>query len=129
MMELFVLFRLASHLEVHAFISADQSTYLKALSTQTSLHCAIEDWLGNCDDNQTTGVYLFERFDTTIHNISLQTLSMYGVKHDKLEIIIGKRKQAEVCQNKFSSVVDIITAVPQGLMLEPFLFLLFINCL
>ena len=57
MVEQLVRSQLVSYLEEHAFISMDQSAYLKGHSTQTCLHRVIDDWLENIDDNQTTGVY------------------------------------------------------------------------
>ena len=58
MVEQLVRSQLVSYLEEHAFISTDQSAYLKGHSTQTSLHRVIDDWLENINDNQTTGVCL-----------------------------------------------------------------------
>ena len=125
--------QLVSYLEEHAFISTDQSAYLKGHSTQTSLYRVIDDWLENINDNQTTGVCLLDIskcFDTISHRILLQKIRMYGIKHTELEWFssyLDKRKQTVFCHNKISSLVDIITGVPQGSVLGPFLFLLFIN--
>ena len=50
MVEQLVRSQLASYLEEHAFISTDQSAYLKGHSTQISLHRVIDDWLENIND-------------------------------------------------------------------------------
>ena len=44
MIESYVSNQIIKYLEDHAFISIDQSAYLKRHSTQTSLHRVIEDW-------------------------------------------------------------------------------------
>ena len=58
MVEQLVRSQLVAHLEEHAFISKDQSAYLKGHSTQTSLLRVIDDWLDDINDNQTTGICL-----------------------------------------------------------------------
>ena len=112
MVEQLVLSQLVSYLE--AFISPDQSAYLKVHSTQTSLHRVIDDWLENINDYQTTGVCLLEIskcFDTISHPILLQKLSTYGIKNTELEWFssyLGKRKQAVLCHNKIQIQIQIV---------------------
>ena len=57
MIESFVSDQIIKYLEDHAFITIDQSAYLKRHSTQTSLHRVIDDWLEQIHDNSLTGAY------------------------------------------------------------------------
>ena len=72
---------------------------------------------------------LSKAFDTTDHKILLKKLSQYGIKNKSLDwftYYLSKRKQFIVYLVNSKSTL-LVCAVPEGSILRPFLFLLYIN--
>ena len=69
-------------------------------------------------------------FDTVPHDGLLSKLKHYGID-EKIWLWIKKfiknRKQSVVVDGKQSSLIDVVSGVPQGTVLGPLLFLLHIN--
>ena len=100
---------------VHAALELIESI---AHSIDTKQHCA--------------GVFigLKKAFDTVNHKLLVEKLSFYGVSgiaNTWLENYLMNRKQYVVVDNQASSMQFIKCGVPQGSVLGPVLFLLFIN--
>ena len=73
---------------------------------------------------------LSKAFNTLDHNILIKKLKFYGVSDGPgklLESYLSNRKQFVVFDDIDSQVLDLKTGVPQGSILGPLLFLIYIN--
>ena len=73
---------------------------------------------------------LAKAFDSVSHNILLRKLQKYGFRGNVLKLFqsyLQSRSQFVKINNTSSSLIDIVFGVPQGSILGPLLFLLYIN--
>ena len=125
--------QLMCYLEDHNFVTPDQSAYLKRHNTQTSLHRVIDDLLWNANDGLITGICSLDIkkcFDTINHKILLKKLEMYGFNDDVIQWFISylaNRGSIVYCRNQYSDIKHTNIGVPQGSVLGPTLFLLYVN--
>ena len=110
-----------------------QSGFRKNHLTDTCLSFLNDKILKGFDDSLVTGLILIDlqkAFDTIKHDIILKKLSIIGFSHlaDKwFQSYLSNRKFMVNLDNSFSEVSSISCGVPQGSILGPLLFLVYVN--
>ena len=110
-----------------------QFSFRLNFSTNNALMSIVENIQTLLDDGKySAGVFvdLKKAFDTVDHNILLKKLDYYGVRgiaNEWLASYLKNRKQFVSIGGHISSTHVIQTGVPQGSVLGPLLFLLYIN--
>ena len=125
--------RVYSFLEQQNFFYNAQFGFRLSLSTNNALMSITENIQSQLDQNKfCAGVFvdLKKAFDTVDHEILLKKPSHYGIRGIANEWFcsyLTKRKQYVIIGNQVSTLNEISTGVPQGSVLGPLLFLIYIN--
>ena len=113
-------------------ISKYQCGFRKRFSSQHSLLVLIEKWKKIIDKGGSFGVLLTDlskAFYRLLYDLLIAKLHAYGFDIPSLKLIssyLSNRKQRVKINDKFSSEEEIILGVPQGSILGPLLFNIFL---
>ena len=125
--------QLVDHLERNNLICSNQHGFRKHRSCLTQLLSHIDLILQNLQNGMDTDVIYLDyakAFDKVDHQILLQKLYSYGVRGKLLMWInsyLTNREQTVVINGEHSEPAKVISGVPQGTVLGPVMFIMYLN--
>ena len=100
----------------------------------STVHAAAElvEQIASAIDGQRAGVFidLKKAFDTVDHELLVEKLKVYGIRgvaNKWLQNYLTNRKQYVVIDDHSSDMLDMTCGVPQGSVIGPILFKIYIN--
>ena len=122
-----------NHLDNHKILVDFQHGFPSGHSCEAQLLNTVEDLSRRIDRRQTTKLLILDFskvFDTVPHRRLLHKLQHYGVTrktNEWIESWLCQRQQRVVLDGSKSSDSEVLSGIPQGTVLCPLMFLLYVN--
>ena len=134
LVEYTVLEQLMNHFNENELFHMNHQGFLPHCSTTTALLQIYDSWLSCAERKEVNATLLIDMscaFDIINHGILLQKLSLYGLSDNAINFLrsyLEGRRQVVQVQSRFSSP-ELIgeQGIPQGSILGPIIFLIYMN--
>ena len=117
----------------HDLLISRQSGFRSKHLCETALYLLVDEWLSSIYNKEIVGVlfiFICKAFDMVDYDILLKKLKLYNFSQDSMSWFtsyLSNRQQCVEIYHKVSQPLQIKYGVPQGSILEPLLFILFID--